>query len=224
MTVIRLKKRIEIYELGPVRLFREDLEEIASAVNELGSLNIVCDDTFGANSAEDLAKLPESPRSLKLSASDGDRRIEVDLSVHLSSVTLTEPDTLCHGMLNRIQHVARRPGRRRPPIFTKVLAFLMWALLTMGVLVTTSVFRWQGSPFPVWVDPGIWIAMILICGIMFFQMQKNRDTVICAARIINAYRVDRPSFIRRTRDDWVVESVVAVISLVAGFFLGKYFG
>jgi hypothetical protein len=39
--------------------------------------------------------------------------------------------------------------------------------------------------------------------------------------LINAYSRDRPSFWRRTRDDWAVAIVTGVISLIIGFVLGK---
>jgi uncharacterized membrane protein YczE len=45
-----------------------------------------------------------------------------------------------------------------------------------------------------------------------------------SARVINAYRADRPTFLQRTRDDWVVELVCVAIGLVAGYILGRLTG
>jgi hypothetical protein len=43
-----------------------------------------------------------------------------------------------------------------------------------------------------------------------------------AVGLINAYRADRPTFWRRTRDDWAGESVMLLIGAVVGGVIGYW--
>ena len=75
MTVRRTRQTPERYELGAMWLYREDLQSIAVAVNELGKLTIDCvsgSDTYEASEAADFEGLPENLDSVTISSLPSD--------------------------------------------------------------------------------------------------------------------------------------------------------
>ncbi|MCG5217747.1 hypothetical protein [Streptosporangium sp. KLBMP 9127] len=114
MAVNRIRDKAETFDLGALRLFRDDLEDIAEAVSELGALIIECDDTFIASTRDDFADLPGDMGALSIAGvADDGRAVKVDLSKTTASVTVLKADTLCRGVVGGVQAICRRPGRRR---------------------------------------------------------------------------------------------------------------
>lgn len=132
MTVRRVRRVIETYDLGALRLYREDLRAIAAAVAEAGDLSILCDGMTEATSPEDFddPKLPERLSSVQFTvtrkearfvspemsdeatAAAGSRQVaSVLLSGREATVALADPDTLLAGVLQRVRLVCE--GRRR---------------------------------------------------------------------------------------------------------------
>lgn len=221
MAVMRTKARTEVHELGYVILFREDLEDIAKAVAELGPLTITCDDTYTATGPDDFVELPASPSSLIYMAAADGRQIDVELSRRVARVVLTEPDTLCQGILGRINAVIARP-RRRPWLLTlnRMIAFayaVATALTSVAVYLAPD--EW-GKPWDRWSAFAIAAFVTAFTSVLIFPRLMKRDPPR-SARLVNAYQSDRPTFWRRTRDDWVVEIIVGLVFLVLGFVLGK---
>lgn len=108
MTVKRIGTRQETYELGHLKLYREDLEEIAKAVSEVGPLKISCGD-WRMNDPADFAdpELPEALPDLVMTAQrpDSSTGVMVDLGARVASVKVAEPDTHIEGVLSRIQRI-----------------------------------------------------------------------------------------------------------------------
>ena len=99
MTVRRTKLDVEQYDLGSLRLYREDLRAIATAVAEAGDLSITCDG-FEATSPGDFGDgLPETLKKVTIRAKNPDRlaAVEIRLSDQEAVARLTEPDTLLAG-------------------------------------------------------------------------------------------------------------------------------
>ncbi|GII63277.1 hypothetical protein Skr01_33620 [Sphaerisporangium krabiense] len=231
MAVQRTGTRIEIHKLGNLRLFREDMEDIANALAELGDLEIICDNTYRADRGEDFSGLPERIESLQYvvavddvrSAVRDPRRIEVELSRWTSYVRLVEPDVLCEGILSRIRTVVSRPSRRRININHRGL-MAAHTIFTLGLAAVTAA---QGATWIITnkissgginylIAPfGLWVAVSL--GLMFLLARGRGPRV----SLRNYYRSDRPSFWRRTRDDWLVQIIGGALFLVLGFILGK---
>jgi hypothetical protein len=221
MTVNRIKSRVEALDLGDVRLYREDLEDIATAIGELGPLEVVCDQTFTATGPEDFASLPENPRSLRFLASREGRALEVALAPASNRVTVTNPDTLCHGIASRVRDVCHRPGRHRPSLRLRRNVLLVLAAIGCIVnagFVTLSLLG--GVKLGLLTNAvSVTAAAPPIAGSIYMWRLNRTDHL--RTYLINAYRRDRPSFWRRTKDDWAVETVVGAIFLVVGFVLGK---
>ena len=71
MTVRRTNLTPERYDLGPIWLYREDLQAIADAVNEVGDLEITCasgNSTYEASESSDFEGLPEKLQDVTISS------------------------------------------------------------------------------------------------------------------------------------------------------------
>lgn len=115
MATRRVGLQIEDYELGHLRLYRDDLEKIAKAVAEIGELVIRCGDWEMTEPADfsDNTELPDLLPELEIEGR-GQSAIDVRLGPNTASVTLVEPDTLTEGILSRIRRIAGARRRRLP--------------------------------------------------------------------------------------------------------------
>jgi hypothetical protein len=222
MPVERIKDRKETTELGPVKLYREDLEEIASTVEELGPLLITCDETFAAYDPKDFAELPERPTSLSFTAATLEGQgVNVIFDAYGSRVTLTEPNTLSRGILSRIQDVCRRPGRRRRPMYKLLVLLSTIIAATSATISLIAAFQQlKGTPVVGSIYP-LLITMMATATLLLVYVRWLRRRGVVGAILVNAYLVDRPPFWRRTRDDWIVQIIGGALFLVLGFFLGR---
>lgn len=197
MTSRRIGVREETYRLGHLKLYRDELEQIAKVVNEVGELVIRCGDWEMTDPADftNNAELPEVLPALTMVASRTAGKtavtaghewptVQVTLSLTEASVTLTQPDTHTLGVLSRIQQVSRE-GRRWGP----------------GVVLVQV------------------LAAIVIAAFTSKSIRTARPLTASRAVLINAYRADRPSFWRRSRDDWIIGAVMLLLGGVLGYFV-----
>ena len=198
MAARRTRSRSETYQLGHIKLYRDELEDIAVALTEAGDL-IIKTGEWEMTEPIDLAdnrELPEVLHHMTLTAhgvvtsADGTTVIgsvvDVVFSPTMARVTLLEPNTLTLGVLNRIQQVTTPHVRRWVPRFHLLRAVALTLLYRRGNVT---------SP-----------------------LSKS------GAVLINAYRTDRPTFWQRTRDDWIVGAVWAVVGVVLGGIVGGVIG
>lgn len=225
MTVRRTKLDVEQYDLGSLRLYREDLQAIAMAASEAGKLAITCDG-FEATSPDDFGDaLPEKLSRVTIKAANPDRpsAVEIRLAPREATVLLTEPDTLLAGIVSRVRLICE-PRRRR-----MISALLRVGTGSAGLFVVTGVLLGSGAGFVVagtvahptggvkaalFVSVGVLAVLSIGFGIWF----ANRPWV----EMINAPRADRPTYWQRTRDIWVVGVITALLGAVVGYLLGKY--
>ncbi|MEV1198456.1 hypothetical protein [Microbispora rosea] len=202
MTVRRVHgPQPEVYLLGHIRVYREDLELMAKALTEVGPLQIRCGD-LEATEPRDFQELPEILDAVRMTSQipETETKIEVVLSSREAKVALVEPDTLTLGVLGRIQQVAR--GCRR-----------MWSLSpasvnVAGKLSDSSVTRRSA---------GSAVAVIGEEVAVWLVTARLRSS----AMIINALRSDRPTFWQRTRDDWIIGAVMAVVGGFIGYLVNE---
>jgi hypothetical protein len=222
MVVKRTHDRTEIYRLGHVRLYRDDLEQIAKAVAEVGPLKIACP-PWELTDPSDFANpdLPERLPELTMTAEHGgtDAKVEVSLGREVAEVTLTEPVTLTLGVLNRIQQVCHQRwwrwwiGRLRIGDWVATLAIVFPGVLVM-------IFDLSGIDL---LDHAMLVFGGLILGALMISLlawTKN-SSVSRKAVLINAYRADRPSFWQRSRDDWVIGVVMLLLGGMLGYLVNQ---
>jgi hypothetical protein len=229
---IRKRTRIlqESHDLGCLRLYREDMRAIATAVAEAGELRMSCTDhggtTYEATAPEDLDELPEDIGLVLSSArsnnSDSSRssEIEVRLGPNSATVELVEPDTLTTGILVRISNICKPRQRLMRSMLPKwgsypwfglfTPAVLVIAGVTMGNLPDANAGKWEVANTIVAVIAGILVVALVSVGIFV-----RRPRVI----LINAPRASRPTYWDRTRDMWWVGIVTALLGVLIGYVL-----
>jgi hypothetical protein len=223
MAVRRTAERPETTSLNIIKLYREDLEAIAEAMAEIGNLVIWCDD-FEATERGDFGDLPENPDLVTLAASSAnpERKIRVDLGPGTAQVVLTHPDTHILGVQTRIEQICRRRRDRlrlRGPSSLKSLA----GAIAVFVLFAGA-FSYNAHAFL--PNRSLLLATIAGVGIMavfssvLFGLLRSWEHAKGSATIVNAYSSERPTFLQRTRDDWIVHLIVATVFLILGFIIG----
>jgi hypothetical protein len=217
MAVKRTQDRVESYQLGHVKLYRDDLEQITKAVMEVGDLRVACG-AWELTDPGDFSdpELPERLPDLRMTAHPPGSKagIEVVLGRWQAHVTLTEPDTRTLGVLSRIQQVCkvRNRGLRRP---TSLAMVVVPGLITFGLARFSPPL--SNSLTALFIAG--WIVLYTFVG--DFLLGRTRWGGDESAFLINAYRTERPDFWQRTRDDWVVGAVWALIGGVIGYFVNQ---
>jgi hypothetical protein len=215
MAVRRTDIPTESDRLGYTRLFRDDLEKIARLLMELGDVFIVCDN-LEATAPSDLSDplMPERPRNLVMESSNGEQRVRVEVGRGVGKLTIENPNTLTEGIRAKINEIchgsaidALIAGRA---INTYVLALFVPAGIVL-VLGSLRVITYSAADISLILALVVWMGT----GSFIFRFREKSDIAI-----INAYRADKPSFFRRTRDEWVVEVSVMLLGLLLGYFIG----
>jgi hypothetical protein len=224
----------ETHDLGCLRLYREEIREIAVAVAEAGDLHISCTNpegtTYEGTTPDDLADMPENV-GVVLSATRPEQpgaqrsrptQIEVRLASRAATVELVEPDMLTAGILARIRQVCeprRRLWRSLAPKSGAVMFLFFLPLLLASAWGFTSANlpgakegRWGPANTAVAATAAALIVASLVVG-MFARQPR--------VTVINAPRASRPTYWQRTRDGWVVGVVTGVIFTAVGYLLGK---
>jgi len=219
MAVKRTHDRAEIYGLGHLRLYRDDLEQIAKAVAEVGPLTISCPPWEFTDLADfSDPDLPERLPELTMTAEtpQTDARVEVSLGRGMSRVTVTEPNTLTIGVLSRIRQVCGDRVTRYPP---ELAALAVLLVTSLGCLYLIGQVLDDNRPvvlIPVLVG---WMLIFLVIALFVDRsMRPRRNTAV----LINVYRAARPTFWERTRDDWAIEGVMLLVGAVLGGVIGYW--
>jgi hypothetical protein len=211
MAIRRKDATVKTTSMHHVRLYRDELEGIAKALSEFGELAITYD-AYEATAAEDFTELPETGRDVKMTAKSGESSVTVTLSPRSARIVEVEPTSATHGLASLIRSIAGR-GSRVP--------LRAWLGLTPVVIPTLLAITYAPSLGANWSVIVVLFTM-LITMIVLRRIPARMTGE--SARVINAYRADRPTFLQRTRDDWVVELVCVAIGLVAGYILGRLTG
>jgi len=222
MAVRRTRLPTEKHDVGPVRLYREDLQAIASAVGELGVLKITCDsaeDAWEASDSSEFCDFPIDLLEVTISSNDEDTSAAVTATFNTTTslIELTDPDIFSEGILSRIRTIC---GNRRRPLWYlrrrgSTLAFAGFLALIVLVPIEAdsnlSNNYFFGTVFPVFV-----LSLIPI-GLAIRWLGSSRKAIIT-----NAPRATKPSYWERTGDMWVVGVITAIVGAILGYMLGKF--
>lgn len=222
MSTRRIRSRVVSYRLGHIRLYRDDMEQIARVIEEVGKFKAFCDDWELTTSSDFRdATLPEALTGVEIIAKsdDGSTRIKVKLNSVAAVVVLIEPDTLTLGALGRIRQIAKQRQR-----FWRVGPGARWiavgGALTFGALAAGSTAAFANMPLhqSTVTRTLTWsfTALVWVASVIFLIIPPPWRTC-SSAILVNADFVERPSFWRRTRDDWVIGVVMALVGGVLGY-------
>jgi hypothetical protein len=225
MTVRRTQLVPEVYNLGALWLYREDLRAIAAAVNELGTLKITCtsgNSTYEGCEISDIDQLPEDLETVEVSSAPSVNSSAVTATFRSSgaNITLVEPDTQAAGVLSRIRVICEP---RRRSLWTFWHRFGPVLAVTSLVCFFTSLIAYSNTmKSAIWHNqflynglPALLLALIFV-GIGTSLLARSSRMVV----IVNATRGSRPRYWQRTRDMWVVGVLTAVAGAVIGYVLG----
>lgn len=252
MTLQRIKAQVEPCLLGHVRMYREDLVDIAKALAEVGPLTGSCGDVrFNdpADFEQMEGRLPKKLPELTM-ASEAPKRpdqpepskVEVVLSREVARVTLTEPVTLTLGVRDRIQQVAersRRPvvrwlapsGRNWMTANLKyvAVAFVVFYVMSYPAIAANvvnnfwAVFSSSGQH----VSGAVTRAVILVIGVAIavFLLAfglSRLPTTPSGAVVINVPRASSPSWWERKKDDIPIAVGSLIVGGVIGYFVNMF--
>jgi hypothetical protein len=241
VTVRRTKLTVERYDLGSLRLYREDLQAMATAAAEAGDLTIQCDG-FEATSPDDFNSLPEKLANVNITAKRpaDSSSLKIRISPKEAIVQLEEPDTLLAGILSRIRLICEPRRRRLRSLLPKdtsrlyalsvalVGSLIAAAAATVGAYQFTSVSppnsntsshsqHHSGGGWTGLDTAGVVIGAIFLLSLVGYVILVAHPKVI----IINAIRSERPTYWQRTRDNWLIGIATTILGVVLGYILGK---
>lgn len=164
MTVRRTTVPEEKHDLRALRLYREDLLAIVTAVAEAGTLKI-SGEAMEADSPDDLDQFPPQLTTLTISAVKDDTTspVIVELTKTAATVKLTDPSTQTRGILMGIRQICeprRLRLRSRVSRFQSALPLvvLVGAVEIAFVVVTVSVGLGDPKKAAGWIVSPAWLA------------------------------------------------------------------
>ena len=222
MTLRPTRDEHDSIDLGAPQLYREDLEQIARIVRDecAGQVKIeffderghVGDDpsAFTDHHAQD--DTSEILRRLTISGERGNTKVEVSFSPSTAQLVVTNPDNSARGAASQIHALCQRRAHAVMAQRVSLRRFAVSAVLALGLAAGVGVDLLLDTARR---EALTWLAvlmfvLIILCAfllVFLFALDAVRGPVL-----VNAPRVERPSFWQRHRKD--------VALLVAGGCIG----
>lgn len=221
MVVERAKESVATHRLGSGYVYRDDLEEIAKLLTEIGPVKIEIHEKNGqqwiAECPDDLSH-PDIPKRLELikmtaRSSANSQAFEVELSRRNSKISITAPSPLTSGVYSAVMVVLR------PRIGDYLVPHLLVWRLAWPSIIGSGMFWLTHAIWVQWFTSWFFVALsfiVRLLGVESWLGYKGNVT------IRNEYR--KSTFLARTRDDWVVGIVSMLIGLLLGYLLGRATG
>lgn len=217
-------KRLEdegpvLYELGHVRLWRDDLSELISIIAEVDSNISMTIPGYHIDHVDDLEQYREDRiESFDLLALDSG--LQLQFRGDRAALVVSTPNITLRGVAAEIVRVAetkRRGGRKS--LFVSAAAFascLTVAGLLGYVTHANNDNHWQsGEVLSVVVSLlGVVLFYPAILGVLWSR--RSRSSAIMYSRL----RREAPPWISRNKDALVTNAIVSVIFLVVGILIG----
>ncbi len=214
MPIEPLRVPVDETSLPSVQMWREDFERIAAIVRNTypGSELVVVTELHRLDSFDEISQLPyRQMHSLSIATSDG--RITLNFRQAGCLLTVKRPDTLSRGLAAEIRDFIdlrrRRLGR---VVLGLVLSALGAVCIVMAARSGELDAQEPGPAVGWWLAAGS--AALLGTFVAFMAPPRNR--------LFTQYRAEAPTFLMRKRDDLLIESSVALVSLVIGGVLGYW--
>lgn len=198
MALQRLGPEAVKYDLGPVKMWRDDLVRIVKFILDCSQQVELTTEEYKLNDVEDLAELAAKRIfTIKqfVAVSDGGR-IHLRLDESVAELTLLDPDYNLRGMASEVLRVAKECRR---PLFT-FLPYASGLSLTALASALTSVL----------------VPMVGRIGLPEFARRPS------VAILHTRSRAEAPSFWSRKRDDLTITIVSNLFSLFLGGVIGYF--
>jgi hypothetical protein len=195
-------------EVHQVRLYREDIVEVWNLLEGLGkgevdaAIETKSDGRLEITASEDLETLtPSRFVEMRIRCSAG---VEVVLRRREAFVQADEPSNEEIGVITNVVHALSRhtaPG-----------AFLAGYLLISASMIAGATFS-QRLENP-WKSFAFWLSLAVPVIALYLMIRLRRESAV-----INKPRAE--SFFARTRDDFIVNGIFAIVGGVIGFIVGR---
>ncbi|MBQ1081579.1 MULTISPECIES: hypothetical protein [Nocardiopsis] len=218
----RIKKRQETYPLGRLKLYRDELEDIARVLAEFGTLSfLVNEDEVSGNEPEDFARmadeLPDRLGLVQMSATKEETRVVVEIGSD-SRVVLIEPNNDAYGSLTRIKKICA-PCRMNAPLWV-ILSFVP-AGIALALYNFVSFMGGESKELETATSFLLAVSLVvMLVTIVTYAIRGIFDfTLESASRdiILNVNRAERPTFKERLIADRGVALFWAVFGAILGY-------
>jgi hypothetical protein len=222
MSLRRLEPDIEQYELGSLRLWRDDLVRIVRLIRQLnGAVNVEADNYEVGDVEEDLPEISKQLDYFSVTVTKVDegaaqrRLLGLQVSRNHCSIEAADPDFTTRGIISEIQSLAKE-NRRLPLWLTAFIGSRSGLVLGISALfalaLATGVTQFQGRHhFPTLVF--IFVLIMSSIGLLFsagLLVGLVRSNTI----LFTGTRAQAPTWWQEHRGDVAIHVVVG-----AAFFL-----
>lgn len=199
--------------LPPVRLYREDVEELHHAFSQVADKVVASDGRYLYDTLDELFK--EASPDLKTFTMGTDApRISFSIdNGRRPSLWAVTSDAVSRGVAHRVREIAMR---RRLPF----RAWLRSSVAAPIVVFTVAILAWVASAVLVEVADGVVIRIVagvvtLVTGVALWWTIWMA-TGSRPSRVFLVTRLQRPGFVARNRDALIVGSLTALVGAVVG--------
>jgi hypothetical protein len=213
-----LRPTILARNLGPMRLWVDDLAEITDLIADVAPIFHIRTDKYQVTSVDELTGVKEKTIRRFVVAAGGDR-IQLEFSPYGAAVAVRDPDLKARGLVTEIEKIAKRTKRGFLPLRTRKqrLAYLyayiaFWTL--PGFWIIPQAVR-GGLP----AVPKDWITQAALgvlgsAAIAYFTMPR------IGAVMYTRTRAQMPTWWTRNRDGITTNVIVSAAFLVIGIVIG----
>jgi hypothetical protein len=222
MALRKLGPEVTRRDLGPVRMWRDDIAEMVAVFREAipqGDVDIEVDG-YKVDEIEDLAEL-KVPNIEVLTVEDRSEKVALELSTSRCLIKAYDPDLATRGMIAELAQIAERCRRR----------YVGLRILSSGFfgLVNLCIFFLLGVALKAIPVTGEWLNRALLLGsfgavvsITAYVLVRTRIVVLPKSILFTGARAEAPTFWMRKRDDIWLTVIASLVSLILGGFLGYW--
>ena len=207
---------------GPVRFWRDDLDEIVTLLGEVCKIDSIKTDKYELDNIDELAELKEHKiESLVIIADGGQTRLI--LRKWFPVFESARADLHMRGFATELDKIARR-CRRVPLYLTTPWQMVAYSgvVITVGALLLTIVALMPGSGKELQESTLFdWLSVIFFAltmgAIQTFTIGPQPPSAVLLTRT----RAEAPPWFKRNMDALVTNAIVSAIFLILGVFIGR---
>jgi hypothetical protein len=198
--------------LPPVRLYREDVEELHHAFSQVADKVSVSDGRYVYDTLDELFN-EASPEAKTFTMGIGAPRVSFGIDNGrrpvLSAVT---SDAVSRGVAHQVREIAMR---RRLPFrawLTSPVASIVVLAVAILAMVASAVLSAVGDAGVIGFMAIVVILLICVASLGFIWVATDNRS----SRVFLVMRLQRPGFVARNRDALIVGSLTALVGAVVG--------
>jgi hypothetical protein len=214
VAIERTHKRVVTRNFGPVRFWRDGLNEIVDVIQQVHPVKNLEVDGYRCDRVDDLADLEEL-RINRFALKSDDEAVTLILDRDTAQISAVEPDLATRGMLSEVERISMR--HERVPARQMLLGLLPLAAL-LGVVLGLDAFEifpqgWFGALL------GVLTAVVVMLGLPYLTRRWFRPR--CMAILYTRTSTEAPTWLQRNRDALITNAIVSAVFLVIGILIGQ---